>query len=150
MNVKHEFELIDKQLEEIYKWKNLVHAIDLFEKVQALNSKLGVEQSEVTAFNENGDPQIILTAQKDEQEINRHIGLVFKDYGIERVSSACFIETLVPQRCTTITIKNTMTLDEFTGKYLSQEYNSLYLYKKMLPQFEATEDKKDNKKKPKI
>lgn len=145
MNTKNEFEIIDKQLEEIYKYKNLIHAIDLFQKVQLFNVKFGVDKSEVTAFSEG---HIFLSAKKDGNEINKYIGLVLKDYDIESVSYSCFIETLPQKRCNIITIKNDMDIDEFMNRYLNSEYNSLYLYKKMLPEFEVSE--KNNMKKPKI
>lgn len=150
MNIKQELENIEDQLENLYKEKTLFRAIDVFEKVKILNLKLGIESSQITAFNEEGDPCLMLTAEKDGEEIeNTFIGLIFKKHGIEPVSSFCFIDALaVKQRCTIITIKNTTTLDDFMNKYIGSEYNSRYLYKKMLPGFDN--DKTENKKKPKI
>lgn len=99
-----------------------------------------MDSSEITIDQERKEPWISLIVTKNKKEVeNFFINVVLKDYELEPISDtslAYFIEALDVNNKKSITINKHTTLDEFMNTYINHEYNSLYLYKKMTPDFE--------------
>ena len=148
MNAKQELEIIENQLDDLKKERNLFGAIDIFENVKYFNCEFDMDSSQITIDYKSKQPWILLTAIKNGKQVeNSFVNVVFEKYDIEPLDTSLsyFLEALDLTHKSGVTIDKDTTLDKFINKYLASEYNSRYLYKKMLPSFDKNEEKRNKK-----
>ena len=148
MNAKQELEIIESQLDDLKKERNLFGAIDVFENVKYFNCEFDMDSSQITIDYKSKQPWILLTAIKNGKQVeNSFINVVFEKYDIKPLDTSLsyFLEAIDLTHKSGVTIDKCTTLDKFINKYLASEYNSRYLYRKMLPSFDKNEEKINKK-----